>query len=165
MTLIRKALASFGGVKRRFTRTGEWNGVTDHRRLRPSPGRDRGRAARGAWIVRRARIIAVMQPHRYTRLQGIVRAILHLLQRCRHGDCCRRLFGGRGTDRGHRSRSSAFRASARAAIAMSSAAEFGRTSRLWCAASPSRATWSICLGAGNITQWAYALPGELQALG
>ncbi len=24
---IRKALASFGGVKRRFTRTGEWNGV------------------------------------------------------------------------------------------------------------------------------------------
>jgi UDP-N-acetylmuramate--alanine ligase len=25
---IRKALASFGGVRRRFTRTGEWNGVT-----------------------------------------------------------------------------------------------------------------------------------------
>ena len=23
----------------------------------------------------------------------------------------------------------------------------------------------ICLGAGSITQWAYALPGELQALG
>jgi UDP-N-acetylmuramate--alanine ligase len=23
----------------------------------------------------------------------------------------------------------------------------------------------ICLGAGNITQWAYALPGELQLLG
>ena len=23
----------------------------------------------------------------------------------------------------------------------------------------------VCLGAGNITQWAYALPGELQALG
>src|SRR5690606_12386839 len=26
--MIRKALAGFGGVKRRFTRTGEWNGVT-----------------------------------------------------------------------------------------------------------------------------------------
>ena len=25
---IRKALGSFGGVKRRFTRTGAWNGVT-----------------------------------------------------------------------------------------------------------------------------------------
>ena len=23
----------------------------------------------------------------------------------------------------------------------------------------------VCLGAGNITQWAYALPGELQAMG
>ena len=23
----------------------------------------------------------------------------------------------------------------------------------------------ICLGAGNITQWAYALPGELEHLG
>jgi UDP-N-acetylmuramate--alanine ligase len=23
----------------------------------------------------------------------------------------------------------------------------------------------VCLGAGNISQWAYALPGELQALG
>src|SRR5947209_11513689 len=26
--MIRKALANFGGVRRRFTRTGEWNGVT-----------------------------------------------------------------------------------------------------------------------------------------
>ena len=45
-TQIRKALAGFGGVKRRFTRTGDWNGVTDHRRLRPPSGRDRGGAAR-----------------------------------------------------------------------------------------------------------------------
>ena len=34
----------FGGVKRRFTRVGDWNGVADHRRLRPSSGRDRRRA-------------------------------------------------------------------------------------------------------------------------
>ena len=26
--VIRKALANFGGVRRRFTRTGTWNGVT-----------------------------------------------------------------------------------------------------------------------------------------
>ena len=37
---IRKAIAGFGGVKRRFTRTGEWNGVDDLRRLRP-PSRSR----------------------------------------------------------------------------------------------------------------------------
>ena len=47
---IRKALAGFGGVKRRFTRTGEWNGVTDHRRLRPPSGRDRRGAARRARV-------------------------------------------------------------------------------------------------------------------
>ena len=41
---IRKGLAGFGGVKRRFTRTGEWNGVDGVRRLRPPSGRDRRRA-------------------------------------------------------------------------------------------------------------------------
>ena len=45
---IAKGLASFGGVKRRFTLTGEWNGVQDIRRLRPSPGRDQGGAAGSA---------------------------------------------------------------------------------------------------------------------
>ena len=39
---------AFGGVKRRFTRTGEWNGVDDLRRLRPPSRRDRRRAARRA---------------------------------------------------------------------------------------------------------------------
>ena len=48
--MIRKALAGFGGVRRRFTRTGEWNGVTDHRRLRPPSGGDRRRAQGGARI-------------------------------------------------------------------------------------------------------------------
>jgi UDP-N-acetylmuramate--alanine ligase len=28
-----------------------------------------------------------------------------------------------------------------------------------------RGDFVVCLGAGNITQWAYALPGELKALG
>ena len=41
---------SFGGVRRRFTRTGEWNGVADHRRLRPPSGRDRRGAAGRARI-------------------------------------------------------------------------------------------------------------------
>jgi UDP-N-acetylmuramate--alanine ligase len=29
----------------------------------------------------------------------------------------------------------------------------------------SKGDYVVCLGAGNITQWAYALPGELKALG
>jgi len=35
----------------------------------------------------------------------------------------------------------------------------------WCTASPARGDFVVCLGAGNITQWAYALPGEWKALG
>ncbi len=48
--MIRKALAGFGGVRRRFTKTGEWNGRHHHRRLRPSPRRDRGGAESRARI-------------------------------------------------------------------------------------------------------------------
>ena len=35
------------------------------------------------------------------------------------------------------------------------------SSRAW----PKTGDIVVCLGAGNITQWAYALPGELKALG
>ena len=40
-----------------------------------------------------------------------------------------------------------------------------RTSRAWSSGWRGPATSSWGLGAGNITQWAYALPGELAALG
>ena len=42
---IRKAIASFGGVKRRFTRTGEWNGAAIFDDYGHHPGRDRRGAA------------------------------------------------------------------------------------------------------------------------
>ena len=53
-TTIRKGLSSFGGVKRRFTPTGAWNGVADLRRLRPPSGRDQGGAEGGARRLPRA---------------------------------------------------------------------------------------------------------------
>ena len=55
---IREGLASFGGVKRRFTTTGVAQRRAGRRRLRPPPGRDRRGAegrARGAVGRRRAR--------------------------------------------------------------------------------------------------------------
>jgi UDP-N-acetylmuramate--alanine ligase len=68
--VIRKAIAGFSGVKRRFQLTGTWNGVSiyddyghhpvgDRRRLKaPAPG------ARG-------RVIALVEPHRYTRVRDL----------------------------------------------------------------------------------------------
>ena len=99
---IRKALACFGGVKRRFTRTGEWNGVTviDDYGHHPVEIAAVLKAARAST---NGKVIAVVQPHRYTRLQP-VRGILHLLQRRRHGHRRRRLCRGRGADSGHRPR-------------------------------------------------------------
>lgn len=67
---IAKGLSSFGGVKRRFTLTGEWNGVQifDDYGHHPVEIKAVLRAAREAC---KGRIIAVHQPHRYTRLSSL----------------------------------------------------------------------------------------------
>ena len=67
---ISKGLASFGGVKRRFTLTGEWNGVKvfDDYGHHPVEIKAVLKAAREAC---KGRIIAVHQPHRYSRLSSL----------------------------------------------------------------------------------------------
>ncbi|QND47579.1 UDP-N-acetylmuramate--L-alanine ligase [Rhizobium lusitanum] len=67
---IAKGLASFGGVKRRFTLTGEWNGVKvfDDYGHHPVEIKAVLKAAREAC---NGRVIAVHQPHRYTRLSSL----------------------------------------------------------------------------------------------
>jgi UDP-N-acetylmuramate--alanine ligase len=67
---IRAALASFGGVNRRFTRVGEVGGVTviDDYGHHPVEIAAVLRAARQAC---EGRIIAVHQPHRYSRLSSL----------------------------------------------------------------------------------------------
>jgi UDP-N-acetylmuramate--alanine ligase len=76
---IRTALARFGGVRRRFTKTGEWNGVYDHRRLRPSSSRDRGCAAGGARVDQGAGDRGDAAASLYASAFA-VRAVLDLLQ-------------------------------------------------------------------------------------
>ncbi len=67
---IRKALAAFGGVNRRFTRVGEVNGVTiiDDYGHHPVEIAAVLKAARQA---SEGRVIAVHQPHRYSRLASL----------------------------------------------------------------------------------------------
>src|SRR6266581_2665310 len=68
--MIRTALGSFGGVKRRFTRTGEWNGVIviDDYGHHPVEIAAALKAARDSSS---GQVIAVVQPHRYTRLASL----------------------------------------------------------------------------------------------
>jgi UDP-N-acetylmuramate--alanine ligase len=65
---IRAALKNFGGVKRRFTRVGEWNGtaIIDDYGHNPFKIAAALKAARQAYS---GPVIAVVQPHRYTRLR------------------------------------------------------------------------------------------------
>ena len=67
---IREALASFAGVNRRFTKVGEVNGVTiiDDYGHHPVEIAAVLKAARQAT---KGRVIAVHQPHRYTRLHSL----------------------------------------------------------------------------------------------
>src|SRR3954467_7460663 len=67
---IRKAIAGFGGVRRRFTRTGEWNGIAiiDDYGHHPVEIAAVLKAAREST---NGKIVAVVQPHRFTRLQSL----------------------------------------------------------------------------------------------
>jgi len=67
---IRSALGAFGGVNRRFTRVGEWNGVAiiDDYGHHPVEIAAVLRAARQAC---QGRVIAVHQPHRFSRLHDL----------------------------------------------------------------------------------------------
>jgi UDP-N-acetylmuramate--alanine ligase len=160
---IRRALAAFGGVKRRFTRTGEWNGVTvfDDYGHHPVEIAAVLKAARASTD---GQVIAVVQPHRYTRLNAlfdqfctcfndadavIVAPVYAAGEQPIPGADRDGLVEGLKS-RGHRNVAALERSEDLAGIVRGIAKP---------------GDYVVCLGAGNITQWAYALPGELDALG
>jgi UDP-N-acetylmuramate--alanine ligase len=68
---IRKALAEFGGVNRRFTRVGSWNGVgiIDDYGHHPV---EIAAVLAAARQIAQGKVIAVVQPHRYSRLRDLM---------------------------------------------------------------------------------------------
>ena len=160
---IRKALAGFGGVKRRFTKTGEWNGVSiiDDYGHHPVEIAAVLRAARDST---KNKVIAVVQPHRYTRLQSLFEEFCTCFNDADTVIVAEVYPAGEapipGIDRdnyvlglrahGHREVIPLQESSALAGVVHG-------------VAKPG--DYVVLLGAGNITQWAYALPGELQAMG
>jgi UDP-N-acetylmuramate--alanine ligase len=161
MEAIRKALAGFGGVKRRFTRTGEWSGVTVYDDYGHHPV-EIAAVLKAARAATRGQVIAVMQPHRYTRLSSLFGDFASCFNDADHvivspvyaaGE--QPITGATGEDlveairaRGHRS--------VQALPGPESLAGMVKA-----VARPG--DFVICLGAGTITNWAYALPGELAA--
>ena len=160
---IRKGLAGFGGVKRRFTHTGTWNGAEffDDYGHHPVEIRAVLKAARES---AKGRVIAVVQPHRYSRLASlfedfstcfndadtVIVAPVYAAGEQPIAGIDRDSLVSNLTTHGHRS-----------AIALEGPeALAGVIADL---AKPG--DYVVCLGAGNITQWAHALPGQLEALG
>jgi UDP-N-acetylmuramate--alanine ligase len=68
--VIRAAFAAFSGVKRRFSRVGEWQGVVIYDDYAHHPV-EIAAVLRAARMAGNGRIVAVVQPHRYTRLQSL----------------------------------------------------------------------------------------------
>jgi UDP-N-acetylmuramate--alanine ligase len=160
---IRKALAGFGGVKRRFTKTGEWNGVTviDDYGHHPVEIAAVLKAARGST---NGKIVAVVQPHRYTRLQSLFEEFCTCFNDADAVVVADVYTAGEapieGIDRDHFVQG--LRAHGhRDVIPLPKSSELAGIVK----GLAKSGDLVVCLGAGNITQWAYALPGELKALG
>ena len=159
--VIRDALASFGGVRRRFTRTGMWNGVTviDDYGHHPVEIAAVLKATREST---KDQVIAVVQPHRYTRLAALFEQFCTCFNDADAVIVAQVYPAGEapiaGVDRdalvqglrthGHR-RVVALDSPEKLAPLVAGMARAG--------------DYVVCLGAGSITQWAYALPGELAA--
>jgi UDP-N-acetylmuramate--alanine ligase len=155
-------LSSFGGVKRRFTHTGTWKGVEifDDYGHHPVEIKAVLRAARDS---AKGRVIAVVQPHRFTRLASLFDEFAACFNDADTVVLAPVYAAGEDPIPGVTSETLVSR--------IKTAAH--RDARL--IAGPQEVApliaeiakpddFVIFLGAGNITQWAYALPKELAAL-
>jgi len=158
---IRQGISAFGGVKRRFTHTGSWNGVEvfDDYGHHPVEIRAVLKAAREACA---GRVIAIAQPHRYTRLRDLFDDFAACFNDADTVAIAPVYAAGEeaieGVDAGTlvaRIRAAGHR-DARAIDGPQAVAPLVRE-----LARPG--DFVVLLGAGNITQWAYALPKELEA--
>ncbi len=159
---IRNAIASFGGVKRRFTRTGEWNGAAifddyGHHPVEIAAVLSAARAAA------KGQVIAVVQPHRYSRLQSLFDSFALCFNDADTVIVADVYPAGEAPIAGVDKQALAAAINAhghRHAVVLPSPDELA--SIVHEIAKPG--DYVVLLGAGSITQWAYALPGELAAM-
>ncbi|MBC7150306.1 MAG: UDP-N-acetylmuramate--L-alanine ligase [Rhizobium sp.] len=158
---IRKGLSSFGGVKRRFTLTGTWNGVQvfDDYGHHPVEIKAVLKAAREAC---QGRIIAVHQPHRYTRLSSLFEDFANCFNDADTLLLAPVYAAGEDPIEGANAEALVERIRAgghRDARYLPSPDQLAPI----VAGIAQPGDFVILLGAGNITQWAAALPRELEA--
>jgi UDP-N-acetylmuramate--alanine ligase len=158
---IRKGFKSFTGVKRRFTRTGAHNGVTvfDDYGHHPVEIAAVLKAARG---VTQNKVVAVMQPHRYTRLSSLFNEFCSCFNDADAVILAPVYAAGESPIEGasHGALADGIRARGHRAVHRIDGPE-QLAPLVHNIARPGDIV--VCLGAGTISQWAYALPGQLAA--
>jgi len=160
---IRKGLAEFGGVKRRFTTTGVSNGVrvVDDYGHHPVEIASVLKAARA---VTEGKVVAVVQPHRYTRLRDLFDEFSACFADADVVLVADVYAAGEQPIAGVSKDSlvdGLRRYGHRRALPLGSPGELAAMVK----AETAPGDLVVLLGAGDITSWAYALPGELEALG
>ena len=78
-TTIRAAIASFAGVKRRFQHTGSWNGIAIYDDYGHHPV-EIAAVLKAARAGAQGRVIAIVEPHRFTRVRDLFADFAALLQ-------------------------------------------------------------------------------------
>jgi UDP-N-acetylmuramate--alanine ligase len=161
--VLRRALREFGGVNRRFTRTGEAHGVTVIDDYGHHPV-EIAAVLSAARTISEASIIAVVQPHRFTRLRDLFEDFCTCFNEADTVIVADVYPAGEepieGIDRdalieglrshGHRHVLALDKPEELAGVV----AEVARPGDI-----------VVCLGAGTITNWAQALPAEFEAVG
>ena len=160
--VARRALRGFRGVKRRFTKTGESRGIVviDDYAHHPVEIEAVLRAARSAC---NGRVLAVVQPHRYSRLRDLFEEFCSCFN-----DADTVIVGNvhaagetpvEGVDRDHLVAGLQARGH-RHVETLDSPADLAPLVR----GLARSGDLVVCLGAGSVTQWAHALPAALDAL-
>jgi UDP-N-acetylmuramate--alanine ligase len=156
---IKAAMPGFSGVKRRFQFAGEWNGVAifDDYGHHPAEIAAVLAAARGGT---KGRVIAIVEPHRYTRVRDLFDEFALCFKDADHVIVTPLYTAGEGPIAGIDHRSLADRIRVRGGRPVEAVDEPGAlVPALKRLVRPGDIV--VCLGAGNSTEWAHALPDWL----
>ena len=160
--VIREGLAKFGGVKRRFTKVGEVNGITiiddyGHHPVEISA------VLKAARTTTKNRVIAVVQPHRYSRLQSLFEEFCTCFNDADHVVVADVYPAGEAPIEGINRDALVNGLHAHGHPQVTALMSHKHLAAVIDDVSlPGDVV--VCLGAGNITAWAHALPAELAAI-
>ncbi|WP_417771031.1 UDP-N-acetylmuramate--L-alanine ligase [Stappia sp.] len=160
---IRQGLSGFRGVKRRFSHTGSASGIDVYDDYAHHPVEIRAVLA-AARSVAPGKVIAVVQPHRYSRLESLFDEFSTCFNDADHVICAPVYAAGEPPREGidHQALANGIRASGHRSVHVIG----GEEELAACVARiAGEGDYVVCLGAGSISQWAQALPeGLSQAL-